>query len=195
MEALMRRLLVGLFLLGMLGGAQAQTGVHAGMVRVQATFSLGLLNARQEYRYFLYTNAEAMLNDHLGLDGGFYVQLGSSKGELRDPAPGRHTDMRAHCLLFGPNYHFRPGKPLDVYAGVQPGLHLVMEPAPFGIGPAYDHVAVAPAASVVGGLAYYGSFFHLFGQARGIWGNGVTGSTPYGISELRLSFGLGFNFN
>lgn len=195
MEPLIRRLILALLCLAPLAGVRAQTGVHAGMVRAQATFSLGLLNARQESRYYLYADAEGMLNEHLGLDGGIYVQLGSSKGELRSTSAFFNSDMRAHTLLFGPNYHFRPQKPLDVYAGVQPGLHLVLEPAPFGIGPAIAHTSVAPAASLVTGVAYYGSFFHLFGQARGIWGNGVGGSVAYGISELRLSFGLGFNFN
>lgn len=193
----MRRLVICLLLVGALTGAKAQKehGVHAGMVRVQATYSIGLLNARQETRYFLYGDAEGLVNDHLGIDGGVYVQLGSSNAEYSSGSANRYNDIRAHTLLFGPNYHFRPKKPLDIYAGVQTGLHLVREPAYIGIEPAPVHTSIAPAASVVGGLAYYGSFFHLFGQVRGIYGNGVGGSVQYGISELRLSFGLGFNFN
>jgi hypothetical protein len=193
----LRCLLAGLALLWA-GFAHAQQpgGVHAGMVRVQATYALGLLNAAREQRYYLYGDAEAMVNDHLGVDGGIYVQLGSSQREIGVGIDGKGGwDMRAHTLLFGPNYHFRPQRVVDVYAGVQPGLHLVVQPAQDGILPVARHIAVAPAASAVAGIAWYGSFFHLFGQARGIWGQGVTGAAQYGITELRLSFGLGFNFN
>jgi hypothetical protein len=198
MEKLIRLLLCILILSTLLSGStgalQAQ-GVHAGMARVQGTLALGLLNKSQELRYYLYGEGEYLLDDHWGLNGAVYAQMGSSKQEFSDNVSPSGGNYLTHSLFSGPVYHFRPNTPLDVYVAVQPGIHLTQSPRveyPFGITfpQAYD---IHPAASLNVGAAYYGSFFHLFAQLRAVTGHNLKAGTVYGLAELRPTFGLGFN--
>lgn len=184
-------------LLMLLGGSMyGQQGVHAGMVRVQGTFALGVLNGSEETRSYIYGEAEGMLDDHVGFNGGLWAQVGSSKDEYSEAEAIGRGDVLVHSLFAGPQYHFLPGRAIDVYVGLQPGLHLVSQPAVELDGEPLDAGShLVPGASVNTGVAWYGSFFHLFGQMRGVWGEYVSGPRRYGISEVRVCFGLGFNFN
>ncbi len=171
---------------------QAQ-GIHKGMIITQATLAGGLAKENGEWdsRFYIYGESEYLATDHLGINGSVYANMGSTHDFFPDPISG---DVFYHSLFFGPNYHFISGKPLDLYVGCQPGLSL-LRPGPtesFILLP--DFTGLAPNASLNLGAAWYGSFFHFYTQVRGITGLYANEYYRVPLHEIRLCFGLGFNF-
>jgi len=57
-------------------------------------------------------------------------------------------------------------------------------------------MAVNPLISgVIGFNLYATKFFHLFADARYVYGNHLSDSPPISLNEVRVSFGLGINLN
>lgn len=193
MEKLIRGCVL-LLLLGCMAGTKAQ-GVHQGMVRAQGTLAAGVLNSSAEIRFYVYGELECMLDDNIGINGAAYGQVGSSKDEFDASVAPEGGDYFTHSIFVGPVYHFKPNSPLDLYAAIQPGLHMTKSPGvSFATGNDYPEAyEFFPSASVNVGIAYYGSFFHVFGQLRALTGQNLKPGTVYGIGELRPTFGLGFN--
>jgi hypothetical protein len=190
----MKKLLLLTLLWGAFLAAQAQDGIHKGLVRVQGTVGLGI--SKPELRYYVLGELEGLLTDHVGINGAIYANLGSDRSAFdiyfSEPKP---DDYYVHTIFAGPIYHFTPNKPLDVHVGVQPGISLTqlnyMPPS----GTVATEFDVAPAASVLTGVAYYGSIFHLFAQARYVVTRHTTVHGDVPLNDLRLAIGLGFNFN
>jgi hypothetical protein len=177
--------------------AQDKEGIHEGMVRFQGTFAIGFDQNKQygaEQRYYLYGEGEYLLGDHLGLNGATFFNLGSSSNlELIN---GKSIeDTYVHSVLAGPVHHFFDDQPLDLFVGLQPGFSVIDQYNYNVFSGNARAVHLAPTASVFGGLAWYGSFFHLFAQARYV--NTLVNTQQFGksLNDLRLSIGLGFNFN
>lgn len=177
--------------------AQNKEGIHEGMVRVQGTFAIGFdqnKNFGAEQRYYLQGESEYLVGHHLGLNGSVFLNLGSSN-RLELGNAKSIEDAYVHSVLVGPVHHIFDDQPLDLFFGFQPGFS-VIDQYDFNVfsgnARAYHF---APTASVFGGVAWYGSFFHLFAQARYL--NTLANSRQYGrsMNDLRLSIGLGFNFN
>jgi hypothetical protein len=196
MEKLIRILCLAMCMSFALGNVHGQSaGVHAGLVRVQGTLALGLMNSSHELRYFVYGEGEYLVDDQIGLNGAVYAQVGSSHDEFAGSVAPQGGDYFSHSLFSGPVFHLRPNSPLDVYVALQPGLHLTRSPRleyPFGIG-FPESWSISPSASMNFGVAYYASFFHLFAQVRALTGQNLKAGSEYGIGELRPTFGLGFN--
>ncbi|MCB9234013.1 MAG: hypothetical protein H6581_20320 [Bacteroidia bacterium] len=194
-------LLLLALVLGFSVSGWSQAGVHKNMVQVQGTFGVG--NNFHEWKYYVYGDLGFMASDHIEINGVIFANLGSSANDLTGVAeyisPNLFgQDYRTHSLFFGPRYHFMPNQPFDVYALVQPGVTLVHTQTVQSVGgfaaePARN--GLAPVFSVGGGLAYYGSFFHLFGETRFVAGGYYNEAYSIPLNEIRLAFGLGFNFN
>lgn len=189
----MKRMMLALLLLAGLS-AHAQ-GPRTGMLRVQGTVAVGL--SRPETRYYVNGEFEGLLTDHLGLNGAAYATMGSDRSVFDTFAsPAKPDDLYMHSILAGPLYHFVSDRPIDVYVGVQPGFSLVQHhyllDANGNAGTEYDFV---PTATAVTGVAYYGSFFHLFAQARYVSARFSTTEAQLPLGDLRLAIGLGFNFH
>lgn len=193
----MKKLTFILFLLlSAFAFGQSNTGIHRGLIRFQGTLALGFSPAKlksPEQRYYIYGDLEYLLNDHWGLDGASFANIGSSQRPILQGNNSKE-DAYVHSILVGPVYHFLPENAFDFYAGLQPG---------FSLAQVYfsDSSAIvngnqfSPTISPFLGVAYYGSFFHLFAQAR--WLNAIYEDQNYSrnLSDLRFCIGLGFNFN
>lgn len=194
----MKKLSIGLvlILLGIQAFAQKKEGIHKGMFRTQGTVALGIdINKNtKEQRYYIYGEAEYLLSDHIGVNGSVWANLGSSERRLI-PLGTPEEEGYVHSILAGPVFHAFTGRPLDLYVGIQPGFSLTVARtiAPFdGV---QETMQLSPTATVHGGVAYYGSFFHLFAQARYVRTQHTTLNDIRQFSDLRLCIGLGFNFN
>ena len=174
--------------------AQKKEGIHKGMVRVQGTVGLGV--SKQELRYYVIGELEGCVSDHVGINGTTYTNLGSDRSvfDIYAVKPKR-DDYYVHSVLTGPIYHFVSNQPLDVYVGVQPGFSLTQ----LNYIDAATHVRTeygfSPTASALTGVAYYGSFFHLFAQARYVVTRHASINYNLPLRDIRLAIGLGFNIN
>ena len=189
----MRKLLFLLpMLLGMSLFAQKREGIHQGMIRVQGTVGLGI--SKQELRYYVLGELEGCISDHLGINGTVYANLGSDRSafDIYFSKPAA-DDYYVHSVLAGPIYHFLADQPIDVYVGVQPGISLTQLNYMNTAGNVGTEYGVAPTASALTGIAYYGSFFHLFAQARYVGTRHATVQDNSPLRDLRLAIGLGFN--
>jgi len=189
----MRKLLFLLpMLLGMSLFAQKREGIHQGMIRVQGTVGLGI--SKQELRYYVLGELEGCISDHLGINGTVYANLGSDRSafDIYFSKPAA-DDYYVHSVLAGLIYHFLADQPLDVYVGVQPGVSLTQLNYMNTAGNVNTEFGVSPTASALTGIAYYGSFFHLFAQARYVATRHATVQDNTPLRDLRLAIGLGFN--
>lgn len=191
---------IGLMIvLGMImaAGSYAQ-GPRKGMVRTQGSLGLGIDWRTGESRYYLWGDAEYLLTDHIGLNGALLLQAGSSEFELPlNPSPGqeRDIDLATHFTFFGPNWHFFPDRPLDVFVGFQPGWAFSQIPSHTDAVLLQRPSATlfGPAASIHGGVAYYGSIFHVYTDVRVMGATARDVNYETRIGQVMASFGLGFN--
>jgi hypothetical protein len=191
----MKKLLIILpILLSMSLMAQKKEGIHRGLVRVQGTVGLGI--SKPELRYYFIGELEGCVSDHIGINGTTYTNFGSDRSafDIYTVKP-KADDFYVHSVLTGPIYHFLTDQPLDVYVGIQPGLSLTQFNYLNRAGAVQTEWGVAPTTSALTGVAYYGSFFHLFAQARYVATRHATLVDNRPLRDLRLAIGLGFNIN
>jgi hypothetical protein len=175
---------------------QKGDGIHQGMLRVQGTLALGIDTRRVtgEQRYYIYGEGEYLLSDHIGMNGSIWANVGSST--LRFVGLGQpEEEAFIHSILAGPVFHLWSDRPLDLFAGIQPGFSLTQERTTFFTHGVRLENQFGPTASVFGGAAYYGSFFHLFVQARYVRAQHISYYVLHPMNDLRLCIGLGFNIN
>lgn len=179
---------------------ERKIGIHKNLIRTTGSYAFGY--GGKEWKYNLYGEAGFLLTEHIEVNGGVTFQLGSSDkysinrlmGEY--VAPGQMTgDYRWHGVWWGAKYHFLTEKQLDIYAGFQPGMAAVFTGENYSDWFGYQHkeFGVAPFLTECAGVAFYGSFFHLYAEARFIQGKYHSPQYSLPLHELRLSFGLGFN--
>jgi hypothetical protein len=191
-----KAILLLLLCAGPLAKAQKTEGIHQGMVRVQGTVAMGI-DLRQytgEQRYYIYGEGEYLLSDHIGVNGSIWGNVGSSTLRYTATTDPREEAL-VHSILAGPVFHLWTGRPVDVFAGIQPGFSLTQERTTFFAHGAVMENQFGPTASVFGGAAYYGSFFHLFAQVRYVRAQHISYYQLHPMNDLRLCIGLGFNFN
>lgn len=194
----MRRLSLGLLLvlIGVQAFAQKQEGIHKGMFRAQGTVAIGIdiHKYTKEQRYYIYGEGEYLLSDHIGVNGSAWFNIGSSVHRLV-PLGTPEEEGKVHSALAGPVFHAFTGRPLDLYVGIQPGFSLTVARTVSPFDGVQESVQLSPTASFHGGVAYYGSFFHLFAQARYLRTQHTNINDIRQFNDLRLCIGLGFNFN
>ncbi len=197
----MKKLILILPLLfGTLLYGQSENGIHQGMVRFQGTAAMGFETSNKVYengeqRYYVYGEVEYLLSDHLGINGAFFANLGSSEKIVLTRAADPSEDGYVHSTFAGPIYHFLPQQALDLYVGIQPGFSYSTVHTTAANDGVISESQFGPAGSVLTGAAYYGSFFHLFAQARYVASPFSSNSAQRNFNDLRLCIGLGFNFN
>ncbi|HEX2899303.1 MAG TPA: hypothetical protein VHS96_06255 [Bacteroidia bacterium] len=195
----MKKLLIILPLFWALAvSGQKPQGIHQWMFRAQGTVALGLdINKyTPEQRYYIYGEGELLVSDHIGINGSAWYNLGSSERRfISFGAPDGAEDAKAHSILAGPVFHAFADHPLDLFLGIQPGFSLTTMKYNTPVDGVETEFQVSPTASVHGGVAYYGSFFHLFAQARYLRTQHYSIRNQQPLNDLRLCIGLGFNFN
>ncbi len=154
-------------------------GIRKGMLRAEGSLCFGSgVNAR----YFVQGELEYLVHNRVGLNGMTYFNIG----------PAGIYPKSVHSVFSGPAFHFPMSKQLDLSLAIQPGLSFVKDKGSFENSAISEMV---PNTSIMGGLAYYGSFFHVFFQMRA--NAAYTNDTVerQNLSDLRMSFGLGWNLN
>ena len=161
--------------------------VREGLLRAQGTFSFGKLLKLEEAGLYLHGNMEYYFDDKFSVRGDIFYHL--KDDELN------WIDMN-HQLYSGVSYHFPAERNFTGYIGLQPGIALTRLSSNIQtetlIKPLDEPTALTFLYSSVIGFNYYAEdWFHLFVDARLVGGMHFNQD----ISEVRLSFGLGFNFN
>ncbi len=163
--------------------------VKSGLLRTQGTFSFGNLPKLKETGIYLHGNLEYYFDSQFSVRGDVFYHLKSDDfSQLK----------MNHQLFSGATYHFKTGGNFNPYIGIQPGIGLT-EASSFGANENTSSSTHSKAvtfiySSVIGFNYYAEDWFHLFVDARLLGG---THKAEYNIdiSEIRLSFGLGFNIN
>ncbi|MEI7802644.1 MAG: hypothetical protein WCI97_08375 [Bacteroidota bacterium] len=154
-------------------------GIRKGMLRAEGSLCYG---SGANNRYYLQGELEYLVHNRVGLNGMTYFNIG----------PAGIYPKSVHSVFSGPAFHFPMSKQLDLSLAIQPGFSFVKDNG------SIENSAVSemvPNTSLMGGLAYYGSFFHVFFQMRA--NAAYTNDTVerQNLSDLRISFGLGWNLN
>lgn len=169
--------------------------VHKGLWRAMATFSFPA--EKNLSMIYIHGNLEYYTDEIISIRNDGYYSL-----QINSPFPDKNYN---HSFFTGASYHIKTKGRLDPYAAFQPGLSLTKETpgyCPPNVAciakPFYQsRPSVNPLLSGVIGFNYYGEkYFHFFGEARYVHGKHLSElPRPVSLSELRLSFGLGFNIN
>lgn len=164
--------------------------ISEGMLRAQATISMGFMSLDPGSIY-LHGNLEYYIDNNISLRGDGYYSLSANVFEFN------------HSLLAGASYHIKTKTHFDPYIGFGPGVAInkgldysntFCDPGPC---PESGIRSVNPLISPILGFNYYFErLFHIFLETRYIHGKYLSGVTvPWSLSELRFSFGLGFNLD
>ena len=173
----MRALLL-LLLAGTTGPAlAAPLGPQPGLIRMHGTIAPGF----QPDRLNIYLNGatDIYISEHVSLRGDVYYFVGEQQE--------RSTLVANHGFVAGISYHFLRSR-WDPFLSFQPGLAWVQAKG--------GTARVAPLMSVAGGCNFYvHDFFHFFGEVRQVVGQHLAEGPPVSLTEQRVSFGLGINFD
>lgn len=170
------------------GSAQESNRVRAGLIRTQLTLSPSYMLSTHQSNFYLHGTLEGFITDKISLAGEAYYGLGNLSTE-KDPFRFNHSVFWGIAKHFVKNNH-------DLYIGFQPGVSIAQLNENFmeekG---SKTHIGVNPLASVsLGYNFFFSQIFHFFIQTRLVMGD-HSYDEPKNISEIRLSMGLGFNFN
>ena len=189
----MNKALLTAALLAMASVAAAQNVPNAGLIRAQATFAVGKDTWLEGAKPYLYTELEVMPDDHVGIAGSTFIQLSNLSTVNSNATVNTEFGYVTHHLFFGPMWHFRPDQPFDVHVGLQPGFTAINQT--FGNAFALGTWEVAPSVAGTAGVAYYGSFFHVFAQAKVLSGYHAGADHRGSLTEGMLTAGLGWNID
>jgi len=164
-----------------------------GMLRATATFAVGKPFAISTLHSYVKGELEYQLDEAWSVRGDTYYLVGNTGG-----VSNKFYD-EYHSTFAGVSYHFTKQKQFDPYLGIQAGVlwsEIIPEPT---IGLALfepNRTSIDPLASLHAGFNYYAkNYFHLFMNVRYIYGIRSGEGQIKDLSEIRVSFGLGFNIN
>lgn len=173
-----------------------QQFIHRGIIRAMATISSGSMLSQSVTNIYAHADLEYYIADNVSLRGdGFYFV--STMGDYQ---PFKMN----HSLFSGASYHFKTKSHLDPYLGFAPGISMTQfqfyEPEFCDPGPCIPRIKDDPridplASGVLGSNLYFQKIFHLFIETRYVYGRHFSSEGPQSLSELRFSFGLGWNLN
>lgn len=175
--------------------AQSDTGryIHRHLVRGVATIAPGFMTDGGNLHIYLHGNLEYYLDERISLRGDGFYFLSAAKG---------NAWLQNHSILSGASLHMGNKNRFDPYIGLQPGV--AISQLAFG-GPCalYPCLVASPGytkanpiiSPVIGFNYYFEKLFHLFGEARYVAGKHLADAPTYSLSELKFSFGLGWNVN
>lgn len=161
--------------------------IKSGLLRAQGTFSFGSFSELDQMGLYLHGNLEYYANSNISARGDIFYYLKPNDESLLE---------LNHQLFSGGSYHVNTNSNFNPYVGFQPGLAVnqISEIVAQNIPNLTPSTSVTPLISGMFGFNYYASnWFHLFADARYIYGNHLSNLGATDISEFRFSFGLGFN--
>lgn len=162
-----------------------------GMLNGGLTFSVGFANSNTQNIY-VQGYLEYMFQRDWSVRGDIYIFINSLGENAR-------LNMN-HQLSVISAYHIPNNSPIDPYIGIGPGLALTRLSDGGGLdstsGNLVQKMGVNPFLSFNFGLRYYApKWFHMYVEGAYILGRHLSNSEAFDMSELRVSFGLGFNLN
>lgn len=162
--------------------AQGDSRVQLGMWSARFTLSPSYQFAMKESFFYLHGNLENYVRKNVSLIGEGYYFLGASsavKSRLENNS----------SVFLGASFH-KIKNASDVYFGVQPGLAFTQVQRMEAV--KSTQMGVVPLVSLVAGYNYYFSkYCHFFVHGRFITGEHLH-NEAIGLSEVRVSAGLGF---
>ncbi len=179
--------------------SQSDTGafVHKGLFRTEATFTPGIFLKGGLTATYLSGNLEYYFHRNVSFRGDGYYFLGYLDKEK--------PFVFNHSVLAGASYHFATKNHWDPYLGFQPGIALsqsnelvtMMDTShAWVVVERKSYASFQPLVSTILGANYYfQKVFHIFGEIRFTNGKHISGFPARSLSDIKLSFGLGFNFN
>ena len=192
-----KKIILLLFLIPSIVFGQEETVKHPkrvvdnGMLSGGLTFAAGFANSNVQNVY-VQGYAEYMFQKNVSIRGDVFVFLHS----LGDNA---QLDMNHQMLVFAA-YHFPVNSAIDPYLGFGPGIAMTrLKSDPYVdpiTGSSTGKIAASPFITFNTGLRYYApKWFHMYLEAGYVLGRHISSSGKFDMSELRVSFGLGFNIN
>jgi hypothetical protein len=175
-------------ILPFLGIAQDKTFIKRGNLRAQATISAAKMFKYDASPIYIHGDLEYFFEEKFSVRGDSYFSLGNTSEEK--------PFIYNHSAFAGIAYHFNKEKPFDPYFAFEPGvayakanvvtLMLVGREIPSSF---------SPLISGVIGVNYFANrYFHLLANVRYVHGKHLADfSPPIDLSEVRFSFGLGWN--
>ncbi len=165
--------------------------IDKGLMRAQAIISFGNLIDLNQSSMFIHGNLEYHVSKIVTARSDVYYYLQSDD---------ENSLKMNHQLFEGASLHIKTKSNFDPYIGFQPGISLSESKIPVisdqEVVEGFSSTAINPLISGVVGFNFYASkFFHLFIDARYIYGSHLSDSPPISLNEVRISFGLGINVN
>ena len=194
----MKTLKIVLFIIPFWATAQSEKTqfIHKGILSTYITISPSRMLEFKISNVYLHGNLEYYFDNKISVRGDAFYYVNSLNTAYTV------FDFN-HNLFFGPNYHFKTSNHFDPYISLQPGISFAKDNLVFGntiltgaYPPPKNKAEFSTVISPTIGFNYFANrFFHLFMESRYIYGTYRAGETPLSLSELRFSFGLGFNLN
>ena len=169
-----------------LGQETTESTIRPGLLRAQGTISFGSFSDLDQGGLYLHGNLEYYVNPNLSARGDIYYYL----------KPNNESVLEVnHQLFSGAAYHFSTHSNFDPYIGLQPGLAVAQVSNTILIAGNKNPLPTAsPLISGIFGFNYFaGKWFHLFADARYVFGDHQSNIGTLSLNEFRFSFGLGFN--
>lgn len=194
----MKKILFFLSVLPVTVSAQQENSrfIDKGLLRAQGNVSSGVMLKSPGTSIYIHGDLEYYLEPGISIRSESYYFLGTFNAEP--------TFAMNHSNFSGVMYHFHTNGKFDPYMGVQPGIALTQLAKPVLPGP--DSAQWSPASvssysynfsplfSVSAGFNYYAyKFFNLFVHVKYAAGKHLSDIQPESLSELKMTFGLGWN--
>ncbi len=182
--------------------------IHKGLLRATTTIAPGILLKENASAIYLHGVLEYYVADNISVRGDGFYTLNIQQPNWQNLSYTKNYPYlnSNHQLFSGFGFHPKTKNNFDSYCFFEPGISFAnahiyhsLSSANYGFINGYtsNHPSVNPLVSFGLGFNYYfQKWFHLFGEARYITGKHLSGdSDPLSLSELRFSFGLGFNLS
>jgi len=189
---MVKQIVIILFFMPLFLFSQEESSViDKGLVRFQGTIGMGKLLNLNETNIFLTGNLEYYIQSLISARGDVYYFLKNDENSLK----------QNHQLFSGASYHIKTNNNFDPYIGFQPGMALTQSfnsprKGNESVQQFSSSTSYSPLISGVVGFNYYASkWFHLFVDGRIVQGRHLSNFNAVSLNEVRISFGLGFNFN
>jgi hypothetical protein len=165
--------------------------IDNGMLSGGLTFAAGFANSKTQNIY-VQGYMEYMFQKNISVRGDIFVFI-NSLGE------NSRLNMNHQLLVFSA-YHIPNNSPIDPYFGLGPGIAMTRLEGGGGLdstsGNLVNKISANTFITFNCGFRYYApKWFHMYIEAGYVLGRHVSSATVFDISELRVSFGLGFNIN
>ena len=172
------------------GQENKNQNIKKGILRTQGTISSGLMPKNNLVNIYLSGDLEYYISESISIRSDAYYFLSTMQGPS--------IFSKNHSSSTGALFHFVKNKNFDPYIGIQPGIAFSGLNCSSSENNTYAcYTSFNPLLSTIAGFNYYApTLFHLFMNIRYVNGKHLSEapSGPVSLNEVKISFGLGWNF-